>query len=84
MGLVLPMGGRTAVQVLVAGVCSAFVLLFIGDGAALAAGWSFVPSPAGGVLNSVSCTSWSACTAVGFKVTSVFEGTSNQGGTVLA
>ena len=84
MGLVLPMGGRTAVQVLFAGVCSAFVPLFIGAGAALAAGWSFVPSPADGVLNSVSCTSWSACTAVGFKGTSVFEGTSNQGGTVLA
>jgi hypothetical protein len=78
MGPVLLGGGRTARRVLLAGVCSAFALLLSGAAAASAAGWSVVPSPANGVLNSVSCTSWSACSAVGL------EGTSTEGGNVLA
>ena len=54
-------------------------VLFGGTMGAVAANWSVVPSPDNGVLNSVSCTSWSACTAVGFT------GTSTEGpGSVLA
>lgn len=37
-----------------------------------------IPAPVNGELNSVSCTSWSACTAVGFT------GPSTQAGTILA
>jgi hypothetical protein len=78
MGLVSERGGCIAGRVVAAGFCFAFALFFSGAAGALAAGWSLVPSPADGVLNSVSCISLSACTAVGF------EGTSTGGGTVLA
>lgn len=39
----------------------------VSGGAAGASSWSVVPSPGNGALNSVSCTSWSACTAVGVR-----------------
>jgi hypothetical protein len=78
MRVVLARGGRSAGRASVAGLCSVLSLVLSSAPSALAARWSFVPSPANGVLNSVSCTSWSACTAVGF------EGTSAEGGKVLA
>lgn len=65
---------RMGAYVAVAGVLTMLILP-----AASEAAWQIVPSPADGELNSVSCTSPSACTAVGF-VGTVPAG----GGTVLA
>lgn len=58
--------------------CLTVALLLVPAGSAVAAGWRIVPSPAAGALNSVSCTSPSACTAVGFEGTGA-----GGGGTIL-
>lgn len=50
-----------------AGFCLVVTVCFGGVGGAVAASWSVVPAPGTGALNSVSCTSWSACTAVGMQ-----------------
>lgn len=61
-----------------AGFWSLVALCSVGLGHAAAASWAVMPSPSNGELKSVSCTSWSACTAVGFA------GTSTEAGTLLA
>lgn len=67
MRLPLRSSVRTAGRVSVPGLCSVVALCFAGIASAGAASWSVVPSPGTGNLDSVSCTSASACTAVGYE-----------------
>ena len=62
---------------LLLGLTSALVISLVAGGRADAASWQIVGAPIGGVLDGVSCTSPSACTAVGYQG-------SGGGGTVLA
>ena len=49
------------------GLCIALVVCLVASGRAGAASWQIVGAPIGGVLDGVSCTSASACTAVGYQ-----------------
>src|SRR4051794_7901983 len=53
--------------VIASGSCFAVVLCAALAGLADAASWRIIASPGGGQLNSISCTSRSACTAVGVQ-----------------
>lgn len=72
MGRVLGRRPRALGRVCVAGFCSVVAVCVGGAGGAVAASWTIVPAPGAGALNSVSCTSWSACTAVGVLGTPVY------------
>jgi hypothetical protein len=70
VGLVLGRRASLAGRLCAACFWAVVALCSGGVGRAVAASWTVIPSPGNGELNSLSCTSWSACTAVGFTGTS--------------